>query len=137
MEQIEVGPLGGQGVRIGKPGAIVLAGESRDLVRGVDRVVQRTRREIAGAGMTAPLPDVDRDPDALVACLFDRLDLALAHVHRQTGRLGGIDRGIAGAEPARDLENLCRDLMQPFIRVVEHRDSGARRGPETGAAVWG
>ena len=69
---------GGRDRRVPPP---VLRGVARDRERLCDRSVDRLRREVGGARVAAPLPDVDGDADTLVAVVGDRLDLATAHGH--------------------------------------------------------
>ena len=55
-------------------------------------------REVGRARVAAPLADVDRDADRLVAVALDVLGLALAHRHRQADAFGDLGDGVARAE---------------------------------------
>src|SRR5690348_614233 len=62
--------------------------------------------------MPALLADVDGDADALVAVVFDGLDVALPHCHRLAGAFAHLGLGRAGAALDGIIENILRDLTE-------------------------
>src|SRR5690606_31895173 len=87
MEQVRRPVAHGQQFLLGQAGAIVLGRETRDLVRGLDRLAQRAEAEVAAARVTAALADVDRHAEGLVARLLDGLSLALEDIYCAAGVL--------------------------------------------------
>ena len=63
-----------------------------------------------GAGMAAPLADVDGDADALVAVVLDGLDFALAHGDALAERLRDFGLGGGRAALARCVQHLRGDI---------------------------
>ncbi len=100
VEQVQVALLihrGHVGL-VGQAGHRILGGEAGDVVGRLHRALDRGGREVRGAGVAAPLADVDRHAQRLVAVALHRLQLALAHAHAQARALRGLGAGIAGAQ---------------------------------------
>jgi hypothetical protein len=80
--------------------------------------------------VAALLADVDGDADALVAVVFDRLDLALAHRDGLPGALAHL--GLGRARPALRgvVEHVLRELAQLVGAIgkmgIGHRTSVTR-----------
>jgi hypothetical protein len=116
MEKIEVGNLTREQRGVRQTGAVVLRGVTRDRERGTHRLLERGRREVGGAGVAAPrvraLADVNRDADALVAVVLDRLDRALAHGYRQAAAFGNVALAGARAQPLCVPDDRGGELLQ-------------------------
>ena len=76
---------GGEVVRVGQAGGRILGGEAGDVVGRAHRLLDRGAREVGGAGVAAPLADVDRDAERLVAVALDVLE-SRPCAPRPTGR---------------------------------------------------
>ena len=75
MEQVQVGLLVGLGdvLCLRQAGHRVLGGETRDVVGGLHRLLERCAREVGGAGVAPLAADVDRDAEGLVPVALDVL----------------------------------------------------------------
>src|SRR5690606_4539891 len=120
VKDLRIPRIAGERVLVGQSRAGILGGVARDLPGGLHRLAQGRRGEIGGARVPAALADVDRDAEGLVAVLLERLDAALADVHRQPAAFGELGRGIARAELAREGEYRSGDLAQRAFVVFEH-----------------
>ena len=69
--------------------------------------------------MAALLPDIDRDADALVAVVFDRLDFAAAHGHGLAEAFAHLGLGGGRAARLRVVEHARRDVAQLVGRIGE------------------
>ena len=80
MVEIEIGPGARQPLRISETCRRIHRRVACDDQRLVDGGDDRIVGKIGGARVAAPLPDVDRDSDPLVAVVGDGLDSALRTV---------------------------------------------------------
>ena len=110
--ELEVGEFGGELRGIGEAGAIVFGGVARDAAGLLDRVADRRRREVGGAGGTLAGAEVDGDADAAVALVFDRLDLAEAHGGVEAPLQAGVGLGLGGAAATGLLERERDDGLE-------------------------
>src|SRR6267378_319891 len=106
-----------------EPRALVLGGEARDRQGRLHRVAHRAWGKIRGARVAFPLAYVHRHREALVAVVFDGLDLALAYRHRLTVAVGAL--GFTGA--------------RAFFNGVRQgiRGDALQRVEIVGEAAWG
>ena len=104
---------------VGQAGRRVLGGEAGDVVRGAHRLLERGQREVRGARVAAPLADVDRDRERLVAVALDVLGLALAHRDRQAHAFGNLGDRVAGAERLRRGEGRFDEVLELVSGVGE------------------
>ena len=81
---------------IRKPRAGILGRESGDAASLGHRRPDRVQREIRGAGRTLALPEIDRNPHAAIALVFQGLDLPETHADRQTRILADGRFGLRG-----------------------------------------
>jgi hypothetical protein len=86
----------------------------------------REKSEVAR--IAALLAEVDRDADALVAVVFDGLDLAAAHRHRLAEALGDIRLAGAGAARPGMVEYVLRHAAQGVLRKTETWEDIAGEG---------
>jgi len=63
-------------------------------------------------GVAAPLAEVHRDAQGLVAVALHVLDLALAHRDRQAGPFGDLDTGVGGAQRLREGQGVFHQLLE-------------------------
>ena len=119
--QVEVGLIAREELGLRQPGTIVLGGVACDGNGRFHSLAQRGGREIRGAGMAAlhvrPRAEVDRDADALVAIVLERVDGALAHGHREAEALRHVAFARSRAELPRMVEEDLRKLAHLGIAV--------------------
>ena len=106
---------------VGQTGKRILAGDGGNVVGRPYRARQRLRAEIAGAGMAAPLPHIDRHPQPLVTGLLDGLDLALAHRQRQPRGFRHLGHHGGGPQGLRLTHGLLDQFLKILTPVVEQR----------------
>ena len=123
--EVEVRESPGQPIGVGQPGGGILGGVARDRQRLVDGGAHGVRREVGGARVAAPLPDVHGEADALVAVVGDGLDLALAHGDALADRLRHVGLGGGRAAGPRGGED---GLGDPREFVGGKRKAGVTRG---------
>ena len=112
--------------RIGQAGAVVFGGEAGDVERRLDRLAQRLRREIGGAGVALALADVDGDADALVAVELDGFDFVATHADRLAEAFGDIDLAGRRALVAGMLQDILGQLLQRGEGIGKAGDFGHR-----------
>ena len=115
VKQVEVAHGGlaqGQIGRIRQTGGRVVGGEACDVVCCAHGLFERSAREVRGARIAAPLADVDRHADRLVAVALDVLDFTLAHRHRQANALGNLGAGIGGTDLCCELQRIIDQLLE-------------------------
>src|SRR5690606_19591451 len=100
-------------------GRAVGGGEARDRERSLDGGAQRLGRKVGGAGMAALLAEVHRGAYALVAVVFDGLDLGLAHRDGLAVTLGHIDLAGSGANLLRMGEHVLGQIAQIVLGIAE------------------
>jgi len=98
VEQMEVGKLVGHVLGVGQAGHRVFGGEAGDVVGCLHRLAHRVGRKIGSGRVAAPLAQVDRDAQRLVAVALDVLQFALAHRHAQARAFGHLHAGVCRAQ---------------------------------------
>jgi hypothetical protein len=112
MIDVEVRELARHVFGLGQAGAGVagrVAGDRAGLGHGL---LHGLGTQVCGAGRTLALAEIDRDGHAAVTVVFDGLDFAHAHRHRQAFLHAGV--GIGGARPGRtgQFQRLADHLLQ-------------------------
>ncbi len=79
--------------------------------------------------MAAPLSQVNRNADALVAVVLDGFDLAAPDRNRLPDSLGHLGFRAGGAEPRRVAKNIGRDLVQHV--GLERETAGGGTGEQS------
>ena len=87
MKQVEIRVTIGDIDHIRQPGHRVFGGEPGDVVSRLDGTPDRCGRKVGGGGVAAPLPQVHRHPQRLIAVALDVFQLPLAHAHTQARTL--------------------------------------------------
>ena len=137
MEEIEVASCRR---RVGEVGLVgqtrrrILGREAGDVVRGAHRLLERRRREVRRARVAAPLADIDRDADRLVAVALDVLGLALPHRHRQADAFRDLGDCVARAERLGGGEAAVDEGAELVARIGE---AGRRRRRSRGGIGHG
>ena len=121
MEQIKIGNLAREQRLISQAGVIITGGKTRNGDGRIDRGAYRLRRKIRGTGVTATLAEIHRNANALVAVVFDRLDLAATHRHRLPDALRNLGLGSTRTLGARVLEYVGGDFTQLRLFVRQCR----------------
>ena len=114
VEQIEIGRVSAQTLVWRQSGGIIFSGEACDRQRGIDGVGQRTGTEIGTAGVTLALTEIDRDADALVAVVFDGVDILASHRDCLTVTLGDLHLAGTGTLVTRAQQYRTRHITQLF-----------------------
>ena len=115
-------------VGVGQTGEAVFTGKACDFVGCLDGLTDRCVAEIAGASMAFSVADIDRDAQALVAGLFDGLDLALSHIDRQTRALGDVGGRGGGTELCGTVEHRLGKFFETGAAVVKHGERPGQTG---------
>ena len=100
VEQFEVGVAVGDVLLVGQAGHRVLGGKAGNVVSGLHRLADGVRAEVRRRCVAAPLPQIHRDAQRLVAVALHVFERALAHRHTQTRPFRHLHPGIAGAQLA-------------------------------------
>ncbi len=114
-------------IGIGQAGHRVFGSKPGNVVGGLHGALDGGAREVGGARIAAPVADVDRHAERLVAVALHGFQLALAHAHRQATALGGLGAGIGGAELFRVRQRLVHELFKKRARIAEARVGGGMR----------
>ena len=111
--KIQIGNLARQRVGVGQSGAWIGRRVLRNR-RGLHhRFVHRRRPQVGGARRALRLTEVDRDRQAAIAVVFDGIDLAQSHGHRQAALQAHVCLGLARAG-ALGLGQSARDHLLEF-----------------------
>ena len=117
MEEVELRRLAAiEAIGIREARGIVLGGVAGDGARRFDGALHGFRREVGGARVAAALAEIHGDAEALVAVVFDGLDLAAAHCHRLADRGRHLHLGVARAALLRDLQRAASDVGHGLAR---------------------
>ena len=112
VEQVEIRHVARHQCGIREAGRRVFGGVPGNPACGGDSLANRRVAQIGGVGRAFTLTKVHRDPQSVVAGVFDGLGLTQAHRYRQPGlgRHAGL-RGIC-TKPARLLQQVLYDLCE-------------------------
>jgi hypothetical protein len=112
MIQIQVRNVARQVFRVHQPGVGVLGRVTCDRTCLGDGLAHRRGAEVSRAGRALALAEIHRHPEAAVTLIFDRVDLAQTHAHRQSLTDRGIRLALRGALAPRLLERKTRNFGQ-------------------------
>ena len=119
MIQIEIRKFGRHQLGIGQAAERILRSVAGNVTGRGHRVRQRLVGQVRGAGMTAPLSEIDRHGGTLVAVVFD--GFRFAHAHRDILADAKTDVGLggAGAGGLCQPQHACAHLLQLFKGIAE------------------
>lgn len=106
-------------VRVGQAGRRVFRREAGNVVGRLHGLRDGRRGKVGGAGIAAPLTQIDRDAQGLVAVALDVLQLALAHRDRQATALGDFGARGAGANLPGVVQGLVHQALEGGAAVAE------------------
>jgi len=130
VEELEIGHLAGHELGVGEPGARVVLGVGRDAAGRRHRLAQRLGTEVGGGGGALALPEVDGDPERLVAVMLDGLELAETHGDGQpeVRARGSGRRGRALSARFAECGIDKRLELGRLAVIVDHRAAACHRG---------
>jgi hypothetical protein len=99
MAKVEIGQVARHQRGIRQARIFVVGREARDRQCLGHRFLDRGRRQVGRARGALALAGVNGDAEAAIALVFEGLDLAEAHRHRQSGR--NADAGLGGRRATR------------------------------------
>ena len=132
MDQVEVWKFTREAIRVGKAGAVIGGGVTGNRHCGIDGVAQRLRRQVGARCMAALLADVNRDPDALVAVVFNGFNFTLTRSDGLSETFADFSVGCSGAAGFGMGQRVAYELFERVVgigkRIGGHDFCGAQ-GP--------